>query len=549
MAYIQPNSTIQLYSDLSLSPSYDDTLYFSNTGSKDEYFSNIYGTYGVATCNAMSYSRETRGFVRIELPMSTCYSASYMRFKNTSFENKWFYAFVKSVEYINNVTTQINFELDYIMTWMGDFTLGQCYVERQHVRNDAIGANIADEGISCGHYIVEHSQVSPIWGTSNSEIRLQVADPDEAQANKWGGIYNPTKYYDSDSASVISQCIEELVNENLTDNILNVYMIPTEFANPGGLAGGTINISKPYDDVAGYKPRNNKLFCYPYKYLEVNNSEGNTKTYMYEYFNTVPDATSTGNCTFNYRGITTNGVQINLIPDQYNGELGVDPNNGLTMTHFPSCAWTYDTYKAQLAQENAYFEQNVTKELAHGVVNIASSTAKGAIYGGLHSATNKGIAGTGITGSAIGAATGAASGGLSATVDLGASMANLALDNLIDNTIQPESGSRTSGSPATDITFASNAKMFTFYKMSITKNYAMMIDNYFTMYGYKVKQVMTPNMHARTNWTYVKTIGCVVHGHLPADHAKVIESIFDRGVRFWMGVNMIGNYDLDNSPV
>ena len=536
MAYIQPNSTIQLYGDVSLSPSYDDTLYFVNTGEKDNYLSQIYGSKGIATCTAMSYNRETRGFVRVELPMSTCYSATYMRFKNTSFEGKWFYAFVKSVEYINNVTTQINFELDYIMTWMGAFSLGQCFVERQHVRNDSIGANIADEGISCGAYVIEGKQASPNWGSSASTIRIQVANPEEAQANKWGGIYNPTTYTDSDSASAISSVIEELVDKNLTDNVLNVYMCPTEFANPGGTSGGVVNVTKPYSSVDGYVPRNNKLYCYPYKYLEVNNGEGNSKTYKYEFFNTVPDATSTGNCTFNYRGITTNGVQVRIVPDQYNGDSSQDSNNGLTMTHFPSCAWSYDTYKAQLAQENAYYTQNITKNFVHGVTNIGAGATSGAIQGLTH---------YGPTGAVAGGIGGAVGG----SVGLTASTINMVADKLIDNLIQPESGSTTSGTPTSDITFANNEKMFTFYKMSVTKNYAKMIDDYFTMFGYKVKQVMTPNMNARLNWTYVKTIGCIVHGNLPADHAKMIEDIFDKGVRFWKGIDMIGNYDLANTPI
>ena len=76
-----------------------------------------------------------------------------------------------------------------------------------------------------------------------------------------------------------------------------------------------------------------------------------------------------------------------------------------------------------------------------------------------------------------------------------------------------------------------------------------MIDDYFTMFGYAVRQIGVPNMNARPYFTYVKTVGCTVHGNMPSDHAKQIEQIFDKGVRFWKSVDNIGNYNLNNAPV
>jgi hypothetical protein len=85
--------------------------------------------------------------------------------------------------------------------------------------------------------------------------------------------------------------------------------------------------------------------------------------------------------------------------------------------------------------------------------------------------------------------------------------------------------------------------------MCITKNYASMIDDYFTMYGYAVRNTLTPNMNARANFTYVKTKGCIVHCNCPAEDARAIEEMFDNGIRFWKNHNNIGNYNLPNAPV
>jgi hypothetical protein len=75
-----------------------------------------------------------------------------------------------------------------------------------------------------------------------------------------------------------------------------------------------------------------------------------------------------------------------------------------------------------------------------------------------------------------------------------------------------------------------------------------LIDKYFDMYGYNVHTVGTPNRAVRRCYTYVKTAGCNVHGNIPADDCRVIESIFDNGIRFWKNHNQIGNYNVNNSP-
>ena len=90
MAYIQPNITIEFFGDLNLSDNYDDTIYFPSVAAKDAYFTALPKLATAPTC---SYTRENRGFVRVEIPMSTLIGANYMRFKNTSFENPLSFVF------------------------------------------------------------------------------------------------------------------------------------------------------------------------------------------------------------------------------------------------------------------------------------------------------------------------------------------------------------------------------------------------------------------------------------------------------------------------
>lgn len=571
MAYVAPSSRAVFYKGTGLTPSYENTLYFASESAKDSYFGGLSGF----DTSRISYQRENRNFIRIETNIANLYNCDYMRFKNDSFENKWFYAFVTAINYINNITTEVVYQLDPLMTWMGTFTLGQCYVERQHVRNDSIGANIADEGISTGPYVQEGVQYSSNYGNGKCDIRIQYANPNEAEANMFGGVYNPTKYLDTDSASTMAKRIQDITDDDLADNIVNVYMVPRDFANPS-IKHVDKSVSKPYSDVAGYTPKNKKLYCYPYKYLEVDNSEGSSKVFKYEYFNSLPDATSTGDCNFDITGTCVNSVELILAPKDYNGNEGEDYTNTLSMTKFPICAWTIDVYKAYLAQRNAFYAHDTAQAVVQGTIKGVGyttpsgglaqtvqpsqtvspyskpSTALAPVSNAIPTFSEEVLQGlpAGASFGTIPSSTLATYGTTAVNAGVQAGLAGLSsiANNMIDNLIQPEAGSRMHGSPSNDTMFQQGVKRFTFHKMSITKNYAMMIDNYFTMYGYKIRQVLVPNMNARPHWTYLKTIGCNVGGSLPASDKQAIENILDNGTRFWHNLTEMGNYSLDNSP-
>lgn len=553
MGYIAPSTTITFYRDTGLSPSSDNTLYFTTEADKNSYFNTWSAvnnrTVGIAN---NSYQRENRNFVRVNININLLYDCDYMRFVNANYEHKVFYAFVVAVNYINNNTTEVQYEIDYLMTWMGNFYLRPCWIDRQTAEKDIAGANKIGEPVGVNGYVEEGTEYSNDFGSANSVIRLQYSDPDEAQANTWGGIYNPTKFIDSDSASAIANHIEELVQQDLVNNIVNIYMVPREFQNPGAVTRKTIDVGEPAFTIDGYTPKNQKLFQFPYKYLLVDNSEGSQKIFYYEYF-------SQGRCTFMYYGTSVNNVEIDLIPVDYLGHIGMDFTNRIVMSHFPICAWSYDTYAAYLAQKNAYLLHDTVKAGVNGFINgltgtynsgadVAGSRAPQPVeYSGIPS-TELALPGpvgpTPMTGAITPGLVAGAIGLASGVADASRVIAN----NTIDNLIRPEAGSTTVGGGNSDIAFQTGQKRFTFHKMCINAEQAKMVDDFFSMFGYAQKKVAIPNMNARPHWTYVKTTGCMVEGRLPAKDKTVIESIFDHGVRFWKSLDEMGNYALDNSP-
>lgn len=553
MGYIAPSTTITFYRDTGLSPNYDNTLYFTTEADKNSYFNTWSSTNNriVAVANN-SYQRANRNYVRVNINISLLYDCDYMRFVNANYENKIFYAFVMNVNYINNNTTEVEYQIDYLMTWMGNFYCRPCWIERQTPATDVIGANKIGEPIGVNGYVEEGTEYSDDWGQSNSTIRIQYADPDEAQANKWGGIYNPTKFIDSDDASTIANTIEDLVQQDLVDNIVNIYMVPKDFENPGSVNEKSVSVTKPVFTIDGYTPKNKKLLLFPYKYLLVDNSEGNQKTFYYEYF-------SDDKCNFTIYGTSVNNVEIDLIPNNYLGHVGMDFTNKLVMSHFPVCAWSYDIYEAYVAQKNAYLLHDTVKAGVNGFINgltgaynsgadVAGSRAPQPVeYSGIPS-TELALPGpvgpTPMTGAITPGMVAGAIGLASGVADASRVIAN----NTVDNLIRPEAGSTTVGSGNSDVAFQTGQKRFTFHKMCINAQQAKMVDDYFSMFGYAQKKIAIPNMNARPHWTYVKTVACMVEGRIPAKDKATIESIFDHGIRFWKSLDEMGNYALDNSP-
>ena len=198
-------------------------------------------------------------------------------------------------------------------------------------------------------------------------------------------------------------------------------------------------------------------------------------------------------------------IQCTLRPTNYKGSTGVFPNESLTLSNYPMCSWSTDAFRAWLAQ--------------NAIPIIANATVKGA--------------------------TGAVMGGLPMA---GASLLSSATNALVSGyqaSIQADitKGNQNHGNN----NVASGLQSFYGGRCSITKYYARMIDEYFTMFGYAIHRVKIPNRNGRPHWNYVKTIGCNIVGSVPADDMRKICNIYDAGVTFWKNGDEIGNYSLDNT--
>lgn len=129
MSLITPNSQIKLYSDVEITDGLE--MVFKSKAGQDAYFKSKLKASNV-TC---TYIKKT-GKCRIEFPTSTVSQCNFITFTNASFENVTFYARVTNWEYVNNVTSDIMYEIDWFQTYMFNVEYKDAKIEREHLSED-----------------------------------------------------------------------------------------------------------------------------------------------------------------------------------------------------------------------------------------------------------------------------------------------------------------------------------------------------------------------------------------------------------------------------
>lgn len=87
-----------------------------------------------------------------------------------------------------------------MQTWFFDVTLEQCFVEREHVMNDTIGANLQPEPVDLGDYVYDGFTTSGHMSDPVIVLNSNVnAEGEEIEPTLVGGIFHGTGYMFADA--------------------------------------------------------------------------------------------------------------------------------------------------------------------------------------------------------------------------------------------------------------------------------------------------------------------------------------------------------------
>lgn len=538
-----------------LEKDYKNQLTFASASAQSTYFASTV-VLSLAS-DKYTYIRKD-GFIVVDAKIDTIRSCNYLFYTNTGFTTKTYYCFITKMEYVSEDSTRIYFETDCFQTYYFNIVYHPCFVEREHVADDTIGKHTVPEGVECGEYVMngspiaiapnkitkDQSEVTTI--TSEMIICFQVSKFFKEYSFMHGG-----RYYNRQFSGLKMFGVQTLLDANRIisgfdkagqgGNIVAIFMAPKEFfqgctihettfqTEDSGGSNVSVYVLIPAENayttslannttvtinstLNGYTPKNNKLFTYPYNYMYVTNNTGQDVIYHYEDF-------KTNSPKFMLNGVLGQGCSTRLVPLNYKGlELQQgDVENypyGITGAKYPICAWASDYYTNWLSQNGVNMG-----------VDTFNKTLSAGIYGSFSG--NPAIM--------------VASAGVSAFTSV---LANLGEMSKAEKMPDQAKGNTN----CSDVNFAWR-KYFTINQMSVRYEYAQIIDEFFTTYGYKVNRLKTPQFSSRTYWNYIKTVGCNCDGAIPQEDLAIIRKIFDNGCTFWHNAQYFGDYSKVNSIV
>lgn len=473
--------------------------------------------------------------------------------------NKRYYIFIDSVEWKANLNTVIlHYSYDYWQTYCYEITLKDSYVEREHVENDTFGKYIIDEGLPIDEYKVQSSEVidgdndgmyfcicasdfSNVVSTGHS---IQEPIPDTCKPSKFE---QSIQIVFDDDLHNINWIMRMLVANNKIDGVSGLYAVP-KVAIPKKIQKqgyewitgedeikyiGVNNslpdmleweLNKPIT-IDGYTPINSKCFTYPYCFCNITNNNGSSLISQFELSN------DKSKITFNYyfpciEGNTSFGFLKNYDGVNKNFDKSIQ---GQTNIELPFVTNSFSAYMSanqnSIANQYETIDRNETMAHVKNAVNTTSGVVGSLIKGDIGGAINSGV-----NGAISLAETKLNSYNQRANID--ASLKDQQSKANISHGAYIGVGSIICG----QIGFKGQL-------ITVTAENIKMIDDYFSMFGYKINQIKVPQFNSRPYWNYIKTSGVNLIGNVPQNALNIIKQMFDSGSTMWHNISYMYKYD------
>lgn len=540
MAVITPNTDLYLLK-VPLEIDEVNQLTFANKQAQYNYFYSL----PKLTVDEYTYQRKD-GTIRFSANFDDIVNYNYVMYRNTEYSDKWFYAYITDIQYLNDSVTAVSIKTDVWQTWQFDLTFKPVFVEREHVNDDTFGLHTIPENLETGEFVRsltggQCSYGGKFWlAFQVTELISNMDDAGTGTHRLYNGIYNGLYTVLVDNYTTADLLVSAYDDAGKHDAIIACFYIPKNtvasyVTNSGCILHGStctiyfpnastsastidsISVNKP-NNIDGYTPKNNKLFTGEFCYMLASNNAGSDAIYRFEDFRDITTGRPLSSATFLVRSVLAQGGSTRLIPNnEYKAPAGVPSYTsfnsvakyGITGGKLPICSWNSDYYTNWLTQ-NAV---NIGVNAVETGLSVASNLATGNIMG----TANSLISGVG-------------------------QLLNKSYQaSLVPNQAK---GNTNCG----DINFSEGLHL-TITTMTIRAEFARMIDDFLSMFGYKVNRVKIPNITGRRNWNFVKTQGCYIEADIPQADLNEIKALFDKGITLWHNPATFADYSQNNDII
>lgn len=494
-----PDTDINLLS-VNIDATYVNQITFSSEYNQANYFLGK----TVYSASNLTYQRRDNT-IMWPSHIDNLYQCNYCMYRNSNFTNKWFYAFITNMSYVNDNTTAVTIQTDVWQTWYFSIDIRECFVEREHVNDDRVGSSLTPEGLETGDYIINGPAAEIDLGEMMIILTLS-ANPDETPTGGelFDGVFTGLEYlfFNADDTGVaqLNSIIQGYADLAKLDAITAIFMCPKRFRSS---TSTQYDIAVKQSDLDGYMPKNKKLYCAPYTMFGVTNFNGGFAQYKPEDFTAIREGDTT--ISFMLRTALSMQPAATFYP-LYFKYAAANIDEGLTLTGFPQCSWRNDVFSQWLAQTESNRNQ--------GVINSVFSAVTGAYTGNMSSLIS------------------------------GVNGVFAKVGEVYQHSLMPTQIAGQINCQSANVTW--DRMKFGFRQYSISREFAEKIDNFFSMFGYAAGKVKIPNITGRPNWNYVKTVDVNILGAIPNDDIETLKNMFNRGVTFWHNGDIIGNYSLPN---
>ena len=507
-----------------------------------------------------------------------------------------FYFWVVQKAYVAKEVTELTIQVDVIQTWMFKAKHHPCFVERMHVDYDAIGSHTMPEDFELGEYVCYQKKAVTLM-QGDLAYCTAISYDNSGEGTSYNKIYSGLWLQAYSDPRALTEQLTTLQKAGKGDTVAFIFTFPwrilsayydipkgsnyykiDDYTNEDGVL---LTFSDPQPDSIHdqlrdtyYRPKNNKLLGYPYKCIKVTSPEGECVVLRPELFK---NRSQNGYEFLLFWTMGQNPV-FSIVPHHYGGkEKSLE--DSIECRGYPLCSWLNDNYAQWFAQNahsiragfsNTRMGYNASKQvMQNNQANTKQNIDAAFAMAGINTAAT--AIGDLLSLNIGGAISGAVTGGLNAVHQRNTAERNLNNDlkngslmndtnyqqqiaamtaSISDASVQPNTAK--GDTTASGLDASRNTNCFYVEIINILPEYARVIDDYWTMYGYKVNRLVkdpVPFTKTRRNYNYIKTVNDNCYGAVPNEDRDEISRIFNNGLTFWHNPDTFMDYTQDNMVI